>query len=326
MVGTSVRRFDAGSVTHPIFQFVAMTLPILLLLVWFLIDAHWRPSSECYTENDPQSTDEARINACSKLIPLKQYVAVYLVAECAWMMLAVYLSVYIPRRHALVDTYLTQGELVIGDIQYNRPKRGIDTLTSHGHVVYTLPDSTAIRRRVFLYERYTRERAAILCLPDMPYSGQSKLDLEIDRDVIEKNRSRLEFLNYCAWAWTTFCAIAPLYIVHVLKKFENGSDAAEMNWKPDVNEGSFIVWYYILAFAMIPAVASLSNWVAWLRYKHWMTSQYSVHRDGEPRNVVSRGLCCFDDEECESIDMVNYTPPSADAANSRWGKPVVAHC
>lgn len=298
----SIRRFDLGSATQPIVQFIAATIPFFVLLLWFVIAAAWRSKTPCY-QNDANGNESQE---CGKLVPLKQFIYVYLAVEFCWMLLAVYLTFYIPRRHNLVETYLTQGETVIGDVYFNRKKRGFVSLTSYGHAVYPHPsDTKMIRRKVQIFERYTRERAAIVYLPGMPCSGQPKVDLEIDREVIELNRPRMEILLRYSWACASFCVLGCLYIIHVLKTI--GANAAA--WQPDVVKGNSIMWYYLSASAIIPVVAFLWNAAAWYWYERWMTSQHRILEDGEPANEPERG-CCFDDEECESIEAADYIPPS----------------
>lgn len=308
MALTSIRRYDLGSATQPITQFIAATLPFFFLLLWFLLEAHMRPNSSCYdvlvADDDQAKTTQSA--ECSKLIPLKQFIYVYLAAEFCWLMLAVYLTFYVPRRHNLVEAYLTQGETVIGDVYFNRKKRGTVSLTSYGHVVYP-HDSKLIHRQVQVFERYTREVAAILYLPGLPLSGQPKVDLEIDREVVELNRPRMEILFWYSWAWAAFCALAPLYIIEVLKVF-NHVDATV--WQPDANQSKVIAWSYVAALTIIPAMAFFWNVAAWLWYKRWMTVQHKVLEEGQPANERERG-CCFDDDECESIDARDYVPPSA---------------
>jgi hypothetical protein len=185
----------------------------------------------------------------------------------------------------------------------------LSSLTSYGHVVYPHPgNSNMIRRKVRVFERYTRERAAIIYLPGMPCSGQSKADLEIDREVIELNRPRMATLLWYSWTCASVSILGCLYILHVLKNL--GTNNAAVNvWQPDVNLGNSIMWYYLSVLAFIPVAACLWNVIAWYLYKRWMTSQHRVLEDGEPANEPDHG-CCFDDEECESIEVADYIPPS----------------
>jgi hypothetical protein len=302
MVQTFARRFDLGSATQPIVQFISATLPLFFLLSWFLYSASSHLKSSCYDSVNITDDEEVAsyIEECSKFIPLEQFVIIFLLAEFGWILLAMYLTFYVPRRHDLVKDYLVRGESIIGTVYFSRKKYGL-SLSSYGHVVYE-HDLKMIRRKVQVYERYTRELAAILCLPGLPHSGQPKLDLEIDRDVIELNSPRLKVLVWYTWAWSFFCMIAPIHIVKILKVIEARNPATTSN---------FSVWYYVLAFLVIPSISALWNGVAWTSHKRWMTLQHKVLEDGELPIEPERG-CCFDDEECESVQMSDYVqmPPS----------------
>ena len=128
---------------------------------------------------------------------------------------------------------------MIGDVYYNRKKRGVEAISAKGTAVYTHPDDATVtlKRRVRVFERYTRERAAILHLPGMPFSGQPKTDLEIDRDVSHMNQARLKILMWYSLAWTIFCALAPIYILRVLKRLDANEFLSPL--QPDINLGSF---------------------------------------------------------------------------------------
>lgn len=318
---TSSRRFDIGSQTQPILQFIAATLPFFALLFWFLFEAHMRPNAACYYgesyyTDDDQTLEELR-DACSDLIPLQQFLWVFLAALFCWTLLAMYLTFYVPRRHSLVKAYLTQGQTVIGDVHYNRKKRSFVALTATGHVVYPHPDDATgrIRKKVYVFERYTRERAALVYLPGQPLSAQPRVDLEIDRDVTELNEERMAILTQYSWAWVIFCLLAPLYILKVMDDLSNGEELAEEKgvWQPDTDLGNFSTLYYVLAFAVIPVTSVLCISLGWFLHKRWMTKQHKVLEDGEPPVEPSSGGCCFDDEECESIEVTDYVPPSPTA-------------
>jgi hypothetical protein len=309
MVQTLARRFDLGSATQPIIQFITATLPLFFLLLWFLYSAPARLKSSCYDAVDFADNEEVAsyIEECSKFIPLEQFVIIFLLAEFGWIFLAMYLTFYVPRRHDLVNEYLVRGETVIGTVYFSRKKYGL-SLSSYGHVVYD-HDSKRIRRKVHVYERYTRELSAILRLPGLPHSGQPKLDLEIDRDVIEINSPRLKILVWYTWAWSIFCMIAPIHIVKILKVLESRNPATSNN---------FSVWFYVLAFLVVPLVSALWNGLAWIFHKRWMTLQHKVLEDGELSYEPERG-CCFDDEECETVQMTDYVQMPSSTKTSQKG-------
>jgi len=315
----SGRRFDIGSKTQPIVQFIAATLPFFLLLLWFVFESHIRLQKPCYNEEsyyaDDDATKESLQSACSDLIPLQQFLYVFLAALFCWTLLASYLTLYVPRRHNLVQAYLTQGSTVIGDVHFSRTKRGLVALTTTGYVAYQHPEDATqmIRRKVYVYERYTRERAALLYLPGQPLSAQPKLDLEIDRDVTELNKERVSILQQYCWAWVIFCLLAPLYILKVVDQLA-GAEHPEGIYQPDVGLGKFVTVYYVLSFVVIPFTCLLIMAMGWQMHKRWMTKQHHVLEDGEP--IEPRGQFCFDDKDCETVEVTDYKPPPSSTGNT----------
>lgn len=297
MVTASLRRFDLGSASQPIFQFIVATVPLFFLLVWFVINAHSQLQTSCYDERE--FYDEASFamfeEECSKYIPLKQFVYVFVSIYFCCTLLEMYVLVFVPLRHALINQYLSQGETVIGNVYYKASKHNF-ILTSYGHVVYE-HESTRIRRRVQIFERYTRELAAIMILPGLPLSGQPKVDLEIDRDSFELNKPRMKILAWYVGAWSLFCFSAPAYIVSSIGtiKSKNGSGSAS----------SPVLIFLLATLCVIPVFAFLWIYAMWIIYKRWMTLQYTVLDDDELADEPRSG-CCFDDHECESVQMTNY--------------------
>jgi hypothetical protein len=199
---------------------------------------------------------------------------------------------------------------VIGDVQYNAENTfGISMLKAYAHVVYSHPNETStIKRKVHVYERYTRERAAILYLPGLPASGQPKVDLEIDRDVSEQNRERLKMLFYYTWIWSLFALLAPIYIVTVIDDLSSENPADNV-WQPDVETGNFSLFYYLFAFVGIPILSFLINLLGWVSYKHWMTKQHQLINGSDSENVASTGYGRMENENKPDMEK-KYDPPS----------------
>jgi hypothetical protein len=309
----SNRRFELGPSNTPVSQAVLATSPLAGLLLWFLFEASRRPSQSCSTnpENvyDDQLSEEI-VDECSHKIALRDMVIVYLVVALCWAILGVYLTYYIPRRQELVNAYLTQGITLIGDVFYNpikKPWCGI--LTSYGTVVYPHPNQKTpivIQRQVRIFERYTRERAAIVYLPGQPCSGQPKSDLQIDYDVSQLNQERLLYLKWLCWGWVAFSLIAPIYIMLVLSELDTDEDDG-LFWQPDYGEQFIItlIVYTVFAVLIIPAVSMLINVIALRRHQKWMHSTHTILQEGDP--VMPSSGCCFDDDDCEELE---YQPPT----------------
>ena len=297
MVTASIRRFDLGSASQPIFQFIIATLPLFVLLIWFVLNAHAQLQTTCYDEKEFYDEESFAMyeEECSKFIPLEQFVYVFVALYFLCILLEVYILAFVPKRHALIYQYLSEGDTVIGNV-YFIPKNQNMTFTSHGHIVYEY-ESKRIRRNVRIFERYTRELAAILILPGLPLSGQPKVDLEIDRDSFELNRPRMKILAWYVGAWSLFCLLAPVYIVRSLGiiKSTNGSGSAS---EP-------LLLFLAVTLFVIPAVVSTWIYAVWILHKRWMTLQHTVLGDDE-RADKPRSSCCFDDNDCESVQMTDY--------------------
>lgn len=297
MVTASLRRFDLGSSSQPIFQFIIATVPLFFLLVWFVINAHAQMQTSCY--DDKEFYDEESFatfeEECRKYIPLKQFVYVFISIYFCCILLEMYILVFVPLRHALINQYIIHGETVIGNVYY-KPRKHNLTLTSHGHVVYE-HESTRIHRKVPVFERYTRELAAILILPGLPYSGQPKVDLEIDHDSCELNRPRIKILTWYVAAWSLFCFVAPAYIVGNIGmiRSKNGSGSTS---------GPILI-FIIVTICVIPVVVFIWIYAMWIVHKRWMTLQHKILYDDELPDEPRSG-CCFDDHNCESVQMTDY--------------------
>ena len=309
MVMTSIRRFDLGSASQPTFQFIIATVPLFLLLVWFVVNAHAQLKTSCYDDKVFYDEESFAIyeEECSKFIPLKQFVYVFVTIYFCCILLEMYILVFVPMRHRLINQYLSDGETVIGNV-YFKPSKHNMTLTSHGHVVYE-HESKRIRRQVQIFERYTRELAAILILPGQPLSGQPKVDLEIDRDSFELNKPRMKILAWYVGAWSLFCFVAPIYIVRSMGiiRLKNGSGSTS---------GPILI-FLLVTLCVIPIVVSIWIYAMWIMYRRWMTLQHKVLDDDELADEPRSG-CCFDDHDCESVQMTDYVHmPASETATEK---------
>jgi hypothetical protein len=147
-------------------QFILASLPIFSLLVYFLWLAYLRPFEDAASRSDfiLAETD------------LEDMVVVFLVIAQLWGILAVYLSSFVPLRHRLLQSYLTEGRSTLGDVFYEERSSVCCPKQHRGHVIYPHPNKDIypvfVRRKLPVIERYTRERVTILVLPELPFSGQ----------------------------------------------------------------------------------------------------------------------------------------------------------
>jgi hypothetical protein len=280
-------------------QIVIASAPLLALLCYFLYLAHERPSEPCYAE----FLTEDEISTACHLIPLKQMVIVCLVLGFMWSTLVSYLSVYVPRRRALIERYLENGKRINGNVHYNSEKTSSCScchLSHYGHVVYPHPHydklPVYIRRQVRVVERYTREGTTLLYLEDLSFSAQPKQDLEIDREIFRLNEARMKTFRWFSWLQLAFCYIAPIYILGVLYDLD---EAGIYDFQPDYDTKNATFIFALVAGALTPITAYMISAIAWSRHEKWMTWEHKILEEGD-----SGGS--YDDGDCEKVA---YNPP-----------------
>ena len=117
----------------PLCQAFAATLPLAIVILWFLWEASERPTNVCDENNEQEDCANIR---------LVDMIAVCLVMAQLWACLAVYLSFFVPKRHEVILEYLEDGRTVIGDVFYrDETKCGRLSMTQFGHVTYPHPSS-----------------------------------------------------------------------------------------------------------------------------------------------------------------------------------------
>jgi hypothetical protein len=291
----SKRQYDLQPSTLPLAQSICATVPLAVLILWFMYEAYARPSQQC---SQDVNNDEA--DSCSNLFALGDIIVVTLFVALAWAILCAYLSYFVPRRHALVDEYLTNGKTIIGDVFYS-PRQAYHRcgrLTSYGTVVYPHPNRTMpvlLQRQVFVYEKFTREKSILIYLPDQPCSAQPKSDLRIDYDVAQLNTERLEFLRLFSIGWMLFSLACSLYSLFVLVDLESTLEYG-MFWLPQNDSTYAIVAFATFVLVVIPVVSIGLNVVSWRIHRHWVTSKHKILQEGDP---VNPSFCCYYEDDYE---------------------------
>jgi len=189
---------NPGNIT----QLIIATFPLFVVFVYLLYDASTRSDQPIY--NIEGDDDEEIINAWNStpaLIPLFDMMIVFMVFEGIFMLFLSYLVVFIPRRHRLMRSYLEKGESCLGDVKFENENKSNNKCLNrcrrrrkvYGEVVYPYRTTTSsdndteqqsnqveVRKRVRLYQPYSRERTTILYIQHRPLSGQPKADVVID--------------------------------------------------------------------------------------------------------------------------------------------------
>ena len=174
-----------------IIQFILVTIPFACVLVYFLYLAYKRPTVPIY--NLPYDYTDDQWNTANdetgKLIRLIDMVTIFLSLLVFWTTFCVYVMIFIPKRRRLIGSYLKPDKgvtTVVGDVLYNEnASRGgwfgnnfccCRVSNDYGYAIYSHPDGQhLIRKRVRVFQRYTREKIAILLLRNRPLSGQAKV-------------------------------------------------------------------------------------------------------------------------------------------------------
>lgn len=284
-----------GSITH----FIVTTLPLFGLLVYFLYEAWDRPNALIYQLGDDYTDDQ--MNAASleigSKIRLFDILIVFLVFHFLWTLFTIYVVIFIPKRRHLVGKYLSEGEEVIGDVLYDKNSRTCTTFQDYGYAVYPHPTKrTLIRKRVRVYQPYTREKITILRLPKKPLSGQAKIDIEIDLSAASKDRdNRNKQLATFALIWFFFTLFGAGYVVHQMGKLDGSAEDHSLSMK----------LFLVFVGLNIP-VAYISNLFRFLMARNWMTNRGAMIDGSDDARELSPGCLMA----VESFDGSNGVPYS----------------
>ena len=289
-------------------QFLTMTLPLLAVYLYFLYLVITRPNIA--NPNDTRYMDDR--------IRLTDILYTFLSTMVLFASLAVYLLWFVNKRRKLSKRYESDGIVVLGNVEfketYNDDQQQHWTITllewigngfrrnDYGYVVYDLARvanhpacnyeerkqaalAGTIRKKVRVYYRYPREQVSIMVLPEYPYSGQPKIDLEADwasfseqvglpeedtrrvddervdmPQVMSRDRS-LGVIVITAF-WISFLFFASLYVcfqIGVVDEYYN-DESAEWAW----------LVFWVGGCGIVPLLAFGGNWIRWKLYQRWI--------------------------------------------------------
>jgi hypothetical protein len=318
-----------------IFQLFCTTAPFLVVFTYFLYLAAVRPNLVVYSVADGIDDDvylQQLYEEAGSVIALMDMLHIFLTVLTVWSALAIYLKMFVPRRRALVKDFMERGTSVVGDVMYDNrnircrfskyafvvyPHPNQDevrqTLQKSNHMTTPMSDeqnpSTSelppsqwmVRKRVRTYQPYTREIVSILILPDRPFSGQAKGDLEIDYATFtDTSRDRIQSIMKVVWGWIAFSFLSAIYIAVQIHRVPN-----EMEGNP-LWAWFFVVFYLII---VIPVLALGGNALRWAIYKHWVLNKGVVFE----KHVVDRHGATTGQNDTSILDgicMSNVCGPS----------------
>lgn len=284
-----------GSITH----FIVTTLPLFGLLAYFLYEAWDRPNALIYQIGDDYTEDQ--MNAANaeigSMIRLFDILIVFLVFHFLWTLFGIYVAVFIPKRRHLVGKYLSEGEEVIGDVLYDKTSRTCTTFQDYGYAVYPHPTKkTLIRKRVRVYQPYTREKITILRLPKKPLSGQAKIDIEIDLSAASKDRdNRNKHLSTFAVIWFFFTLMGAGYVVHQMGKLDGSMENHSLSMK-----------LFLVFVGLNTPVAYFSNLLRFFMARNWMTNRGAMIDGSDDARELAPG-CLMAVESFDGSNVVPYS-------------------
>lgn len=304
----------AGSVN----QFFVATIPLFGVYCYFLYLAATRPN---IADPDDEHFYDPRIR-------LMDILYVFLATFVLYAILVIHMLWFVTKRRRLSKRYEKEGIVILGDVLYDdnkRPFSGIcDCLANYlcrkrdyGYVVYDLERVAnhpacgyngelegKVKKKVRIYYRYPREQVSILVIPEYPYSGQPKIDLEADwasfsetylvsegyneaadnnRASIPKVMSRDRSLGIImiSLGWMAFLLCASIFV------------CLQINEITDVYQDESAYWAWtiltIVMAGVTPVVAVGSNLLRWKMYERWILKSGKKGRPdgsfGSPRRV-----------------------------------------
>jgi hypothetical protein len=253
------------------FQLKLATLPLFLVLLYFLLAAAIRPSKAIY--HIPSNiNDDAYIKMIMQetghLIALYDMLLVFLFLTAFWCSLALYILVFVPKRRDLLLLYQVEGETVIGDVYYEENKHWFSRFRDFGYAIYPHPTRKGfvVRKRVRVFQHYTRERVAILCLPNRALSGQPKTDLEIDVAVSAENTERVHSWGKFFITWATFTYLSCFFLLIQMGRIHDSYDNETKGW----------ITFVVASLIGIPGFAVGGNYFRWWLHYQWVTRRGAV--------------------------------------------------
>jgi hypothetical protein len=291
---------DSSVITGSLIRFNLATVPFLLVLMYFLYVATQRPY---YYSQQDEDDDEP-------LMCLMDVLVIFLSFHVLWTLFLAYLVFYIPKRRRFLGRYLSEGETTIGDVIYDESSRlsilGRCRLnySDYGYAVYPHPDKMQIvRKRVRVYQPYTRERVAILRLPNRPLSGQPKMEIEMDLSGMKRERdTTLKWMTIASIAWFLFTLAGAVFTqIQMARSIAQGFVVGNENDKV----GRRIL---ILVAGLNIPLAFAFNFVRFVVWRNWMVNRgATLDNETEARSSLPDG-CLFNAPSKDgSEDAIPYS-------------------
>jgi hypothetical protein len=308
-------RSSDATASQIILRFCLSTLPFFAVLVYLLFTAVQRGNAEGNQVEDD-------------LFSLMDILFIFLAFYIFWTVYAVYFLIFVPKRRYLLDRYLRDGEKTAGDIivEDTTKRTGLRCKASrqYGYAIYSHPTKTdpqvLVRKKVRVYQPYTRERVEILRLPNRPLSGQAKIDIEIDLSKMRTERNTtLSYFSAASVFWILFSLVGAGFCVF------------QMTVLPEQllmeDENPLIARRIIFFVAGITPFFALGvNGIRYLMYYRWMVhTGASITDEDAARNVKTNNWCLYNDDAAASFDGSDQIPYSILGEDRSFAGTVQSH-
>mmetsp|Transcript_1440 Transcript_1440/g.2499 ORF Transcript_1440/g.2499 Transcript_1440/m.2499 type:complete len:355 (+) Transcript_1440:243-1307(+) len=301
---------SSGSIlTGSVLRFGISTLPLLGVLIYFWVKAAQRtsPDYNYYDETNDEIQDDF-------LMSLMDILIVFLCFHVLWTLFATYLLFYIPKRRRFLGRYLSEGETTLGDVIVEGtsnlrrccPRRGY-LYSEYGYAVYPHPDNNknqdnkhrVVRKKVRVYQPYTRERVTIVRLPNRPLSGQPKMEIELDLTVMKQERdTTIQYTTVIAILWALFCAGGAVYTTFQLTR----ASFLLVDEKPHM--AVRLLWI-VLGFNVPFAV--IVNGVRFIIWRNWMMNRGAIlENESDARKIEHSCLHNAASADGSEEDVIPY--------------------
>ena len=176
------------------------------------------------------------------------------------------------------------------------PTLEVVRLNDYGYAVYAHPTQPRmIRKRVRVFQQYTREKITILRLPNRPLSGQAKIDIEIDLNVCSKERDHHNgSITVFALCWMLFTLLGALYVVSQMYQIEDEDD--------DASTGTKI---FLVVVGLNLPFSYTTNWIRFILYRNWMLNRGALVDDNADARKVHG--CLMQAQSEDGSDVIPYS-------------------
>ncbi|KAG7360598.1 hypothetical protein IV203_035697 [Nitzschia inconspicua] len=287
-------------VTGSMIRFCLSTVPFLAVLVYFIYTAYHRPH---FYSQQVEGDDEP-------LMSLMDILIVFLLFHVLWTLFTVYLVFYIPKRRRFLGRYLDEGETTLGDVIFDESSR-MKVLCcrlsyqDHGYAVYPHPNNPhghVVRKRVRIYQPYTRERVAIVRLPNRPLSGQPKMEIEMDLSLMKKERdTTIKFMTFVSIAWILFALAGAVY---TLIQMTRSQDQGFVVGNENAVLGRRLL---VVVVGLNVPFCLLCNFIRFLVWRNWMINRGAIlENEGDARKL--QPTCLYTASSADgSEDAIPYS-------------------